>query len=63
MPYGDTEEFAQKTKLLIQSPELAQQMGRRGLQTVRSRYDIGKTVEKLEALYLDLSENTNGLRR
>jgi glycosyltransferase involved in cell wall biosynthesis len=62
-PFGDTEQFAQKTRLLIESRDLAQEMGRRGLQTVRDRYDIGQTVEKLEALYLDIAQNNNGLRR
>ncbi len=55
--FGDVEEFANKVKLLLESPELALRMGKSGFERVNTKFDIRSNIKKLEALYESLLED------
>ena len=55
--FGDVEEFANKVKLLLESPELALRMGKSGFERVNTEFDIRSNIKKLEALYESLLED------
>jgi glycosyltransferase involved in cell wall biosynthesis len=58
VPFGDVNGFAQKTKYLIESPDLARKMGRSGLERVRAQFNLISNIRKLERLYETLMANT-----
>ncbi len=57
VPFGAVEEFANKVKLLLESPELALRMGKSGFERVNTEFDIRSNIKKLEALYESLLED------
>ena len=57
VPFGNVEEFANKVKLLLESPELALRMGKSGFERVNTEFDIRSNIKKLEALYESLLED------
>lgn len=57
VPFGDTEAFSQKIKILLESTSLAQEMGIFGLERVRLMFNIKANIQKLESLYENLIEN------
>jgi len=57
VPFGDVEGFADKVKLLLESPEMALQMGKSGFKRVNTEFDIRSNIKKLEALYESLLED------
>jgi glycosyltransferase involved in cell wall biosynthesis len=54
VPFGDVKEFANKAQALLDSPLLRQKMGRAAFERVNTKFDIKKTIRKLEALYVQL---------
>ena len=44
-----------KAQALLDSPRLRQQMGRAALERVNAKFDIKKTIRKLEELYVQLT--------
>ena len=56
VPFGDIKEFANKAQTLLDSPRLRQQMGRAAFERVNAKFDIRKTIRKLEALYVELMD-------
>ena len=57
VPFGNIEEFANKVKLLLESPELALRMGKSGFERVNTEFDIRSNIKKLEVLYESLLED------
>ena len=57
VPFGDVETFAQKVKLLIESPGVINRMGEAAYERVSAAFDLKKSIKTLEALYNDLLEN------
>ena len=55
--FEDVEEFANKVKLLLESPELVLRMGKSGIERVNTEFDIRSNIKKLEALYESLLED------
>lgn len=56
VPFGNVEGFANKVKLLLESPELALQMGKSGFERVNTEFEIRSNIKKLEELYEGLLE-------
>ncbi len=54
VPFGDTGKFAEKIKLLLESPELAERMGRCALERVNARFNLKNTIKEMELLYNSL---------
>lgn len=57
VPFGNVEEFANKVKLLLESPELVLRMGKSGIERVNTKFDIRSNIKKLEALYESFLED------
>lgn len=51
VPFADVGAFADKVKVLIQSPELAHRMGRAAFERVSTEFDIKENIRRTEALY------------
>lgn len=50
-PFGEIDMFAQKVKLLIESPGLTCRMGQAAYDRVSADFDLKKNIKKLERLY------------
>lgn len=51
VPFGKTDEFSGRIRRLIESPELARQMGQAGFKRVNSHFNIRENIIQLETLY------------
>jgi len=58
---GDTRSMAEKIITLLDNPEMAKEMGRKGREKVFPEFDIDLMVEKIDDLYQELTRN-KGLR-
>jgi glycosyltransferase involved in cell wall biosynthesis len=54
LPAGDQSGLIQAVSSLAQSPELRHQLGERGRQLARERFEVGRMVEAIHACYLNL---------
>jgi len=50
----DPKEIAEKTLRLIENPEEAKRMGLNGRKMVEEKFDIGKRIERIKTLYVNL---------
>lgn len=57
VPFGDTEEFAKKINLLLDSPGLAGKMGQTAYERVTTMFNLKGTIRKTEELYESLVQN------
>lgn len=57
VPQGNIEMFAQKIETLLESPELAKEMGRCAQERVRNLFDITENISRLESLYKSLLQD------
>ena len=57
VPFGEIGMFAQKVKLLIESPGLICRMGQVAYNRVSTDFDLKKNIKKLEGLYENLLES------
>ena len=55
--FFDAGEFVQRIKLLLKSPELAQQMGQSAFERVSTMFNLKENIKKIEGLYESLMEN------
>lgn len=54
---GDTRSMAEKIITLLDNPEMAKEMGRKGREKVFPEFDIDLMVEKIDDLYQELTRN------
>jgi glycosyltransferase involved in cell wall biosynthesis len=54
VPFKNIEEFAQKIKILIANPPLSLKMGQAGHRRILAYFDINRTVQETEMLYLKM---------
>ncbi|HEX9853188.1 MAG TPA: glycosyltransferase [Woeseiaceae bacterium] len=54
VPLGDRAEFARRTNVLLDSPELARQMGQAGRQRMLAEFSVEKMIERHADLYRSL---------
>jgi glycosyltransferase involved in cell wall biosynthesis len=57
VPPGDIETFSQKIKILFESKELSEQMGKSGFERVNSMFNLKANIHRLESLYENLMQN------
>ena len=60
VPFGNVEEFSQKVKMLLDSPELVQRMGQAAYERVQKSFNLTENVRMIEVLYESLLENSKG---
>ena len=54
VPKADSKALADKMRILVENPELRNEMGKRGKQIAESKFDIKTMTRKIENLYRDL---------
>jgi len=52
VPFGDIEAFSENIRSLLDSPEVAELMGRSALQRVGRVFDIRQNIKEIESLYM-----------
>jgi glycosyltransferase involved in cell wall biosynthesis len=61
VPAGDASALVAAVVKLLKSPDLRREMGARARASVAARYDIGRLLADIDALYSDLLQNGAGL--
>lgn len=56
---GDSEDLAQKIKIILANPEMARQMGQAGRQRMEKYFSWKMVGDKLEKIYQQLTQNSN----
>jgi len=57
VPIGDSQALAKKILFLLNNPERAEQMGKKGQQMVKKRFDQQKIIKQMTEFWKDLSKN------
>lgn len=63
VPTGDVDGMAQALDWLVENPDEAHEMGRRGRQRMVERYDLGNRIRLHEEMYRDVLEARRTIRR
>jgi glycosyltransferase involved in cell wall biosynthesis len=57
VPFGDVEALAEKILYLIEHPEIAEEMGKKGRERVEREFSLKVILPKMEALYKEILES------
>jgi len=57
VPFGDIEAFAEKIIYLIEHPEVAKEMGKRGREKILKEFSLDTVLEDMKKLYREILED------